>query len=667
MARLFQQYRNKGPEPIFKKYQVRVTSNPHAVKDKISVTVTKKEKVVLLSVENNGTKQVYFTLQTFDFVKNIFTVRDCDGNIIKAINDHLLRPRESYKMKIHFSSDHSGLYEQLLFFKFERGHQRSETFDIMRLLEVVRRTPQSKEDSHAGSKVVKRFQTTRKTPLTGCETNLTPVVHLRKYRLPKNIENTEELNRNLEERKLNWRNYAWRFHLLLHLEEYEICAALTKCNRDEVLLITHQSENYMLLLKADDILNNCNVVLTGCDVLVTPLNEQNEKEEKISYRGWVEDVDEEQIYLRFDEIFPEDFSKGVRCKLVFLLQRMPLRMQHRAAALACKHGLKGLLFPVGQHSTQHSCLMPVTAKFVRTPMLENNPEQQKAVRHILARSAKPAPYLIFGPPGTGKTVTLIEVIKQIVLTQDSNILVCAPSNSATDHLCEKILKENIVPHEVFRLYCLSYKVDKIPEIVKMHCSFNPATSTFEIPPKKDLMSYKIMVTTLQTAGRLVTGGVSPGHYSYIIVDEAGQAVETECLIPIAGLLKPLSGQVVLAGDPKQLGPIILSTIAQRNGLGEHPVTYMERVPSLSVSSLDVHGVSVCGPGPAPGPAEIRHQLLDFPHVDKEMVLLAPVHSPVHCLYSKSSSPVTRPTMADSSENFCRSQPGLLMLMENSAG
>lgn len=34
--------------------------------------------------------------------------------------------------------------------------------------------------------------------------------------------------------------------------------------------------------------------------------------------------------------------------------------------------------------------------------------------------------------------------------------------------------------------------------------------------------------------RLVTGGIPPDHYSYIIVDEAGQAIETECLIPIAG-------------------------------------------------------------------------------------------------------------------------------------
>lgn len=45
--------------------------------------------------------------------------------------------------------------------------------------------------------------------------------------------------------------------------------------------------------------------------------------------------------------------------------------------------------------------------------LENNPEQKAAVQHILSGTSKPAPYLIFGPPGTGKTVTVVEAIKQV--------------------------------------------------------------------------------------------------------------------------------------------------------------------------------------------------------------------------------------------------------------
>lgn len=45
--------------------------------------------------------------------------------------------------------------------------------------------------------------------------------------------------------------------------------------------------------------------------------------------------------------------------------------------------------------------------------LESNPEQYRAVEQIVSGKSRPAPYLIFGPPGTGKTVTLVEAIKQV--------------------------------------------------------------------------------------------------------------------------------------------------------------------------------------------------------------------------------------------------------------
>ena len=54
------------------------------------------------------------------------------------------------------------------------------------------------------------------------------------------------------------------------------------------------------------------------------------------------------------------------------------------------------------------------------------------------------------------------------------------------------------------------------------------------------------------------------HFTHVFLDECGQAVEPETLIPLAGLINPenqFGGQVVLAGDPKQLGPVLQSPIA----------------------------------------------------------------------------------------------------------
>ncbi|XP_018601263.1 putative helicase mov-10-B.2 isoform X2 [Scleropages formosus] len=67
--------------------------------------------------------------------------------------------------------------------------------------------------------------------------------------------------------------------------------------------------------------------------------------------------------------------------------------------------------------------------------------------------------------------------------------------------------------------------------------------------------------------RLVSGGIPVGHFSHIFIDEAGHAMEPECIIAVAGLLQPGTGQLVLAGDPKQLGPILRSPLAIQHGLG----------------------------------------------------------------------------------------------------
>lgn len=54
-------------------------------------------------------------------------------------------PGETYKINVHFYSDHAGFYEQLLVFKFKTCQQSSDKFEIMRLLEVIHRTSHSEE------------------------------------------------------------------------------------------------------------------------------------------------------------------------------------------------------------------------------------------------------------------------------------------------------------------------------------------------------------------------------------------------------------------------------------------------------------------------------------------------------------------------------------------
>lgn len=62
-----------------------------------------------------------------------------------------------------------------------------------------------------------------------------------------------------------------------------------------------------------------------------------------------------------------------------------------------------------------------------------NGRQKKAVHRILCAHGRPIPYILFGPPGTGKSVTVVESILQVFKRiKCSRILACAPSNSAAD-------------------------------------------------------------------------------------------------------------------------------------------------------------------------------------------------------------------------------------------
>ena len=64
-----------------------------------------------------------------------------------------------------------------------------------------------------------------------------------------------------------------------------------------------------------------------------------------------------------------------------------------------------------------------------------NERQQTAIQHILEARGRPIPYILFGPPGTGKSVVIVEAILQIFKRIGySRVLICASSNSAADLL-----------------------------------------------------------------------------------------------------------------------------------------------------------------------------------------------------------------------------------------
>nr|XP_026646168.1 RNA helicase Mov10l1 isoform X1 [Zonotrichia albicollis] len=213
-----------------------------------------------------------------------------------------------------------------------------------------------------------------------------------------------------------------------------------------------------------------------------------------------------------------------------------------------------------------------------------NVQQKLAVKRILSGECRPTPYLLFGPPGTGKTVTVIEAILQIHFTlPDSRILVCAPSNAATDLICLRLHQSNLLkPGTMVRVNAAFRSAEQIDDMVKPYCKDGDDI-------QKALWS-RIVITTCSSAGLFYQTDTRLGHFTHVILDEAGQASEPESLIPI-GLISEADGQIILVGDPKQLGPVIKSKLAQSFGLS---MSLLERLSSRELYLRDEDAFGACG-------------------------------------------------------------------------
>lgn len=79
--------------------------------------------------------------------------------------------------------------------------------------------------------------------------------------------------------------------------------------------------------------------------------------------------------------------------------------------------------------------------------------------------------------------------------------------------------------------------------------------------------HRITVGTCSALGLLYNMGFPRGHFSHVLIDEAGQATEPEIMIPL-NFIHSEHGQVILAGDPLQLGPVVQSKVATYYGFDE---------------------------------------------------------------------------------------------------
>jgi len=229
-----------------------------------------------------------------------------------------------------------------------------------------------------------------------------------------------------------------------------------------------------------------------------------------------------------------------------------------------------------------------------------NQSQNEAIAHILSENPIS---IIHGPPGTGKTTTLVKAVQALLKKENKQILIVAPSNTAVDVLTERLDAAGVLVTRIgnpvkisehLQELALDAQVDQHPANKEVKLLKKKARAYTEMAQKykrsfgrsereqrkalfdearkigKEIGDIQdFMVADILDKAQVVTATLVGSNqyavrnrvYQVVIIDEAAQALEPACWIPI---LK--ANKVVLAGDHCQLPPTVKSNAQMNIGL-----------------------------------------------------------------------------------------------------
>lgn len=339
----------------------------------------------------------------------------------------------------------------------------------------------------------------------------------------------------------------------------------------------------------------------GKPITILETNLTGDDKIKIISTGTVNFNDSDRLIITVPDDFEIPVSTGKQYSIILSFDETSYRAMFESLERLLRADgrlgqLRDLIYSANEFKEKE--IYPVTLSYL-------NEDQQKSVNKVLAAQDVA---VVHGPPGTGKTTTLVEAIYE-TLRRESQVLVCAQSNSAVDLICERLIDRGI---NVLRIgnpsrvndtvlsntyerrfeahpdYPILWKIRRtIRELRKTAkrsdnwynklCKLKKESVEIEMNINSQLFNEaRVIASTLVGSDQRI---LDYSQISTLFIDEAAQALEAATWIPIRR-----AKRVILAGDHCQLPPTVKSYEAMKQGMA---VTLMEKIVEMHPESVSL--------------------------------------------------------------------------------
>ncbi|XP_071941737.1 3'-5' exoribonuclease HELZ2-like [Antedon mediterranea] len=495
----------------------------------------------------------------------------CPGNLIMD--------GYTYTVDVHFTSNMLGSFHQWVVFDFGKKPV------MVRKLNVH---VGAKEDRPKYMKQLSERQSTIIWDTSNTEIIRPPEPSpieedlIRKYKPPSANLNIDDLNVG----ELTQENYKHRMHKMVHLEERDRMKKINRFNTmteieiESTITVESYAGTEMFIAQNGELFGkieltetlNCDtessqIIMESVQSVLCKFDSESNKayELKIVSNESINGRTKDYIYVTLNAKFVEKLKLKAKTKISievqFQVERLFFCEMHYAI-----DSLENMdfVFPIAGEK------LAIPAGLATDVLNEKQEQAVEYMRMAGNMTVCGPPLVIYGPFGTGKTRTMAESVKKILLRHGTKVLICTMSNSGADLYITEHLDEYLTTYPkctglkptLLRVYQSERRIGTIPSVVRKYCLIDKTTNTINLPTRDDVKRSRVVICTLNMALRLVSLNLK-GHFTHILIDEAGQALETQAIMPLA--MAEWNSCVAIAGDHIQMSPKVYSEEARIGG------------------------------------------------------------------------------------------------------